>query len=155
MNEMNPHELRVIKTARTEKSINDAAKKGLRPLVKAVLPSKKIKSKIKVLQHRSTGRITLIGDYRAGQFDPAEYDVVIDWMEYYPHSFAAPFAAYLIPSDLKIGDRVYLEDLIEDLIGMEWNQGDVYRLEGCEAVWNGKDFDVDYDPKRSISYAVG
>ena len=45
-----------------------------------------------------------------------------------------PFAAYLIPRDLKAGERVFVEDLIEDFVGGEWNQGDVLRLDSCEAI---------------------
>ncbi len=51
---------------------------------------------------------------------------------------------YLVPVDIKVGERVVLEDLIEDYIGSYIN--DIpYRLKQCEAVWNGKDFDIDYD----------
>jgi ribosomal protein S20 len=41
----NSQELRVIKTARDKDSINRAAKSGLKPLIKKVEPSDKIRSK--------------------------------------------------------------------------------------------------------------
>jgi hypothetical protein len=56
---------------------------------------------------------------------------------------------------LKIGERVLLEDLIEDLVGIEWNQGDTYRLERCEAIWNGSDFELQYDPDTSRHVVIG
>ena len=49
--------LRRIKTARTEKAINAAAKDGLRPLVKVVKQSDEIKSKIRVCQNKLTGEM--------------------------------------------------------------------------------------------------
>lgn len=149
-----PEGLRVIQTARTEKAINKAAKAGFRPLVKQVKPSKKIRSKFCVWQNLSTGEIEVVGDYRCGHFDES-WKQVIDWTDYYPHAFPVPFAAYLIPSDLKPGERVFVEDLIEDFIGMSWNQGNNYRLESCEAVWDGKDLAIQYDPSKHRSYVVG
>lgn len=83
-----------------------------------------------------------------------------DWACIIPWSFhrdipKSPFAAYLIPQGLKVGEHVLLEDLIEDLVGGSWNQGDAWRLQSCEAVWNGADFEHQFDPKRDISSIMG
>ncbi len=137
--------LRVIKTARDEKSINQAVAEGFFPLLKQVVPSSKIRSKYAVLQNPETGAIQVTGDLRARNREPG-YETVIDFTFFYPHSFPSPFAAYLIPSDLKVSERVFLEDLIEDLVGSSWNQGDSYRLQSCQAIWNGKDFDIQHKP---------
>lgn len=146
--------LRRIKTARTEKAINAAAKIGLRPLVKPVKPSHEIQSKIRICQNKQTGEIAIQGDYRA-IFDDSVWEVVVNWMFFYPHAWPSPFAAYLIPPDIKVDEIVILEDLIEDLVGSSWNQGDVYRLRSCKAKWTGNDFILDYDPERSQSFFVG
>jgi hypothetical protein len=115
----NSQELRVIKTARDKDSINRAAKSGLKPLIKKVEPSDKIRSKYSVVQNKKTGEIEIVGDYRGGFYSDEnnDFETVIDWTFYYPHSFKSPFAAYLIPKDIKIGERVFIEDLIEDFIG--------------------------------------
>lgn len=147
----NPEGLRVIKTARDEQSINKAVAEGFFPLVKPVLPSKEIRSKYSVLQNPETGEIKVTGDYRHKRFSSdtdSKFASVIDFTFYYPHSFPSPFAAYLLPPDLAVGERVYLEDLIEDLVGSSWNQGDQYRLESCAAIWNGEDFDIQYQPSE-------
>jgi hypothetical protein len=151
------NELRVIKTARDEDSINEAAKKGLLPIIKKIVPSRKIRSKYSVVQNKLTGEIKVIGDYRRSFHleDDSDFETVIDWTFYYPHSFNSPFAAYLIPKDIKIGERVFIEDLIEDYVGASWNQGDTYRLESCEAIWNGKDLEIQFDPKANRSHFVG
>ena len=146
--------LRVIKTARTEKVINKAAKEGFRPLVKPVKPSKKIHSKFCVWQNQTTGEIEVLGDYRINALD-GDWKQVIDWTDYYPYNFAMPFAAYLIPADITAGERVYVQDLIEDFIGMSWNQGDTFRLESCEAVWDGSDLKIDYKPAKNQRSIVG
>lgn len=157
IDDKNPNGLRIIKTGRSVTSINKAAKNGFKPIVRKVQPSSKIRNKYSVFQNKKTGEIRIIGDYRGGfkGDDDPEYHTVIDWTFFYPYSFKSPFAAYLVPGDIKIGERVYLEDLIEDYIGSSWNQGDTYRLEGCEAIWNGKNFEIQYDDSQDRTTIIG
>jgi len=140
--EYNTDNLRVIQTARNEKDINDAVKKGFRPLVKKVIPSNEIRSKYAVFQNKNTGEIVVSGDYRSDYSYWDEYETVIDWSFYYPNQFESPYAAYLIPKDIEIGEKVFLEDIIEDIVAGSWNQGNAWRLEYSEAIWNGEDFEV-------------
>jgi len=150
----NEENLRTVKTARDEESINAAARAGFRPLVKPVIPSPEIQSKYAVIQSRSTGEIKVIGDYRYA-INKDDMEVVIGFTDYYPHSFPSPFAAYLIPPDLEVGERVYLEDLIEDVVGSSWNQGDAYRLESSVAIWDGKDFTLEWEPGSDTQIMIG
>jgi len=144
--------LRVIKTARDLESINEAAKKGFKPLVRKVESSSEIKSKFCVIQNKKTGIIEVIADYRADIDDKnTEFIKVIDWTYYYPYAFKSPFAAYLIPKDIHIGELVFVEDLIEDFVGTTWNQGDTYRLESSEATWNGSDLIIQYEKSKRTS----
>lgn len=112
----NSNELRVIKTARDQNCINVATQNGYRPLIKRVQPSDQIRSKYSVFQNKKTGEIQVVGDYRKGfsMDKDSEFETVIGWTYYYPHYFKSPFAAYLIPKDIKIGERVFIEDLIEE-----------------------------------------
>ncbi len=43
-------------------------------------------------------------------------------------------------------------DLIEDFIGTNWDQGDYSRLSSGYAVWNGSDFDVEWDNSMAAEY---
>lgn len=153
----NSKELRIIKTARDKDIINKAVKNGFKPLIKKVEPSDQIRSKYSVIQNKKTGEIKIIGDLRFGYLtdDSGDFVTVIDWTFYYPYNFKSPFAAYLIPKDIIVGERVFVEDLIEDYIGESWNQGDTYRLESCEAIWNGKDLEIQYDPNVNRSDFIG
>lgn len=152
---MNNISLRTIKTARTEKEMNIAAKKGFRPLLKPVEPSKDIKVKYAVLQNSKTGEVQVINDFRAAQMGDKNFKVAIDFTFYYPYHFELPFAAYLIPNDIKLDEQVYIEDLIEDIVGVTWNQGDAHRLKGCVATWNGTDFTLSIPEPSSESTVVG
>jgi hypothetical protein len=141
--------LRIIKTARTEEAINEAALLGFWPLVKPVIPSPLIKSKYSIIQNLSNGTIEVVNDFR-GQHVNDDTKVVIDFTYYYPHHFPSPFAAYLIPKDLIAGERVYIEDLIEDIVETNWNQGDSFRLQSCEAIWDGAELIIQFKDRNSI-----
>ena len=136
--EHEPGNRRIVRTARTVDEINDAARQGLRPLVKAVLPGKDIHHMVAVFQDPETGEIELSGDVRGWGFG----EKVIDYTLYYPYHFPNPFAAYLLPRDLAVGEEVWLEDLIEDVVAVWGNQGYHPRLEAGPAIWNGMDFEV-------------
>jgi hypothetical protein len=141
--------LRKIVTARDEQAINEAAKNGFFPLMKKLEPSEALRTKFAVKQNIKTGQITVVSDYRDRGYSRSNeggFETVIPFTFYYSYAFPSPFAAYLIPKDIKIGERVLLIDLIEDYVGSTWNQGDTFRLESCEAIWNGIDFDIQYNP---------
>jgi hypothetical protein len=143
--------LRIITTARTLEAINKGAKDGYWPLVKPVVPSPAIKSKYAVFQNQTTGEIDVINDYRA-ENQTKGLTNVIDFTYYYPHHFDNPYAAYLIPPDIKVNERVWLSDLIEDVVGQIWNQGDSYRLPSGEAVWDGTDLILQVRSKTSETF---
>lgn len=136
--------LRIIKTARSLESINKAIEDGYKPLIKKVEPSDKIQIMFMLVRNKKTGRIEQISDKR-DLWDPEfkNREKIIDESYYYPYNFKSPFAAYLVPASIKKGERVVLEDLIEDYIGESW-QGNAYRLASCEAIWDGKSFEIDY-----------
>jgi uncharacterized protein (TIGR02996 family) len=145
-----PGTRRVIKTARTKDEINAAARSGLRPLVLPVIPNEQISTWVAVYQDPNTGEIETTGDHR---WSPAGTRVVN--VRYYPHHFSSPFAAYLVPKDLQPGEEVWLEDLIEDIVGVWGNQEHTYRLESAPARWNGASFEILFDPQRDAARWIG
>jgi hypothetical protein len=155
-----PEGLRTISTARSIEAMNAGVKAGLRPLVQQVKPRPEIRSKMKLFQDKRTGEVVASGDFRSngsmiigGRSE--EMQELTDWVWYYPHHQDLPFAAYLLPADLEIGERVWLEDVIEDLISGRWNQGDTYRLRHCEAIWNGEKFELQFSADRDLRIMIG
>ena len=146
-----PGSRRVIKTARTLEDINSAAHRGFRPLVKPVKPSSDIHSMVAVFQDPETGEIELSGDVRCG----GRGEMVINYTLYYPYHFPNPFAAYLLPRDLAAGEEVWLEDLIEDVVAVWGNQGYHPRLPAAPAIWNGSDFEIQFDSRRDAPRWIG
>jgi hypothetical protein len=74
----------------------------------------------------------------------------------YPYSFPDLVAAYMLPPDLEVGEEVWLEDVIRDVVGATW-RSQSYRLMSCSAIWNGREFELQFDQKRDDPYkdAVG
>ena len=144
--------LRVIHTGRNLEAINRAVEEGFFPLVKELKPSDKLYSTYCVFRNRKTNEIETAeaedGYVQYGKrykYSQADWDMVISYSKYYPYKFPGPFAAYLIPSDIAIGERVIIEDLIEDYYGGTFWSHNI-RLETLEAVWDGSDLVVQYDP---------
>lgn len=146
-----PGDRRIVKTARTEEEINSAARQGLWPLVKPVTPSSSIHFMVAVFQDPETGEIELSGDVRY----PPRGVQVVGYTYYYPYHFPNPFAAYLLPKDLRVGEEVWLEDLIEDVLEVFGNQGYHPRLQAAPAVWNGSDLVIQFKSDRDAPRWIG
>lgn len=125
--------LKVIKTARDIEAMNNAIKQGCKLVVKEVQETNKFKRKYKLVQHKKTNEIMEFGDFRAN--NERDFNTLIDWTSYNSPVFKNPYAAYIIPKDLKKGERVLIEDLIEHYVSGSRNQRGVFRLSSPEAVW--------------------
>lgn len=136
--------MRTIKTARSLNEINQGISDGFTPLIRKVEPSDKIRVKYALYQNSLTGEFKEINDYRSEFSLDDNYIKVISWDSYYPYKFESPYAAYIIFKDIKEGEKVIVEDVIEDIVGSIWNQGDSFRLQTCEAIWNGEDLELIY-----------
>jgi hypothetical protein len=155
MKPINEKNRRVIKTARDLESINAGVREGFHPIVRKVEPSPEIRNHFRLICDGETGEIIQQFDIREEYRGNAWSEVVLNWTTYYPYNFPSPFAAYLIPSDLKLGQVVWLEDLIEDYVGFRGAQGEAYRLESCEAIWLGAELEIQYDLSLNRQYVVG
>jgi hypothetical protein len=154
--------LRIIKTARTLDEINQGVRDGYIPLIQQVSPSSRIKVNIRLKKDLETEKYKVERNGWGRRIRPKKKDSTTDKhkilqnilglknqkdientyervYEYYPYKFPLPFAAYLVPSDLEVGERVILEDLIGDYSGRRY-QSDVYRLSNSEAKWDGEKF---------------
>ena len=139
-------ELRKIRSAFGETEINEGVQKGYTPLIKWVHQNNhRLRMKSIVYQHVETGEVYIAHDYRDNPKD-SKFKKVLEKI-HYPHRRTSPVGAYLIPMDLKVGERVYLEGVLDDYIGEVSNQGDYHRLKGCSAIFLGLDkgFALEFD----------
>ncbi|MBC8135787.1 MAG: hypothetical protein H8F28_07885 [Fibrella sp.] len=148
-----PCPFRRIRTARGEDAINQAAKDGLWPLVMKVEQSRKIYTWMAVYQNEQTGAVLTVGDSRYLPESP--WKRIIKPFSFYPDHFEHKIAAYLIPNDLAVGERVFLVDLIEDLVAVYGNQEHTSRLDSAYAIWTGKKFRVEWSEWRDADRFIG
>jgi hypothetical protein len=143
--------LRVIRTIRGETAINAAKEMGLKLIELRAEVSDEFKVKYKKIKNRTTGHIVTLGDFREDtSYLNMGYKTLVNWTSRNPSKFFSPFAAYIVPKDLKSGERVLINDVITNHVSGRWNQGDVYRLSKSEAIWTGRYFNIDVS-----SYAIG
>ena len=143
--------LRVIRTIRGETTINAAKEMGLKLIELRAEVSDEFKIKYKKVKDKLTGKIVTLGDFREDHyFRKSRYKTIVDWTSRNPSKFFSPYAAYIVPKDLKSGERVLINDVITNHVSGRWNQGDVYRLSKSEAIWTGRYLDIDVR-----SYAFG
>ena len=144
---------RVIKTARTETEINNAIVLGYTALIKEVIPSDEIRVMYSLERNLKTGEVSVLQDSWEIYAHHEGTERVIDKVYYYPYQFPSPFAAYLVPQDIVVGEMVILEDLIEDIVGAR-HKMHTYRLASAEAMWNGERFVISHDSYR-VSVTMG
>lgn len=136
-------DLEIIKTARNLETINEYVKKGYLPLIRKIIHSAEIGYNICVYKNKYSGEIIeRKADAWLGDLKMDDFEKIIDQIHVYPYHFNSPFAAYLIPNYLFIGQKVFLEDLIEDFIGTRIQSkfgSSTERLPSAQAIWNGKD----------------
>jgi hypothetical protein len=138
---------RVIKTARSLEAMNAGLSRQLRPLVKMVEPNPKLRRTCTLVQNRASGEVTRTTELGAPweKYDETLWEVVATEVPI-SDSPKSAIAAYLLPHDLRVGERVVLEDVIEEIVGMEHSgRGGIFatRLNSAEAVWDGEDLFLD------------
>ncbi len=153
----NPENLPIIQTARNIKAINAAVAKGYQIILNRAETNPPFKRSVDIYRNTKTGHFKLMVDPRDSYRDPDFHlwKPALKSFEVDLPQFKYPFAAYLVPKDLAIGTRVWIEDLIEDFLGSSGPGFDEERLESSPAVWNGQDFEIDYQPGRDVSFVIG
>jgi hypothetical protein len=140
--------LRTIKTARSVAAMNQGVQEGFFPLITEVGDLSLFKSNCIFNQNKKTGEVSRVAsDFRfADRFlidEEDDYQYFNIHKPLYKYDYELPFAAYLLPKDLKKGEKVFLEDVIEDYIDAVWNQGVATRLKYGEATWTGEKFEIE------------
>ncbi len=145
---------RIIKTARTTKEMDIAEANGYGLCKEIVVPSPQISIKEVFIRNKDTGEVTTQPyNYYAVICGTQDNTEILKIETCYPYKFPSDIAAYLLPKDLEIGERVILEDLIEDIVGADHSEG-TYRLGSAEAIWNGEQFIIDHD-SYTVDESIG
>jgi hypothetical protein len=140
---------RIIRTARSLQALRAAVNQGLIPYFVPNMESGRTQQKLSIVFDREKGRLSISGHFRSGgPFDQQQIELrygkgagIALRQDFRRHS--SPVAAYLLPHDIAVEERVYLEDLIEDRVASIWYQGDAYRASTGFAIWRGHELEIE------------
>ena len=148
-------DIRIIETLRGIDAIENAKKENKNLLYRKVEPFRVYTGKYCKLRNKLTGISFKIYDFRDSRGWSDKYSIITDWTySYYNYDFLDE-AAYIIPSDIKEGEIVFVKDLIENYIGYSHNQGTDNRLSGYQAIWKNNDLEILFNPEIDSIRAVG
>ena len=147
--------LRKIKTIRGQKSIDNAIANGTKLIIRNVQPFSAVKGKYCIVRNKKSGKDFKIYDFRDQRVYSDEYEKVQDWTYEYKNYDFPKEAAYVIPHDIKDGEIVIVDDLIENFLAYQYNQGGSERLKSCKAVWKNNDLQIQYNPNVDCIKVVG
>ncbi len=134
---------RPIATAGDLDSISEGAQAGLNPVV---VPRKQHPSLYitgHYHQHIQNKEVRLFNN---SQVEDGFYPLFD--LRHYPYTYQSRVAAYMIPKDIRIGEVVLLEDIIEDFIGAL--RPNPRRLPSAPAIWDGARMVVLYSRENDV-----
>ncbi len=151
--------LEVIKTSRSLADINRAVGMGYWPDVRVIeYDTDNLSSKLAIVQQSESGHVDLVNDarlrYPRTDSEGQEWTMVIPFQTYYQYHQRTPIAAYLIPKGMKDGTPVLVEDPIEDLVGLRWNQGVSLRATDVKGRIEGRKVVIETH-NVPVSYVIG
>ncbi len=147
--------LRKIKTLRGKQHIDEAKKKGVLLIYRKAKPFTVTVGKFCIVRNKITGLESKVSDFRDGRDRSNEYEVVQNWKYvYYTYDFPKK-AAYVIPNDIKEGEIVFVDDLIENFLAYTYDQGQDERLSSSKAIWKNKDLHILYNPNTDCHRIYG
>lgn len=147
--------IRKIKTIRGQKGIDHAIANGTKLIIRNVKPFSAVKGKYCIVKNKKSGKEFKIYDFRDEKGYSDDYEIIKDWTYEYNNYDFPKEAAYIIPNDIKEGEIVMVDDLIENFLCHHYNQGGSERLKSCKAVWKNNDLQIQYNPDIYHMRAVG
>jgi hypothetical protein len=144
----------LIRSVRSLEAMNDAQIKGYKLVFRRTGEDYSFGDfKFILFQNNKTGALWWSGDFRDSQPPGSshhehkspeadnEWTLIQGWCNLRPDR-PFPLGAYLIPKNLTVNTRVFLEDVIEEIPLEYWNQGNAFRLVSSQAYWNGTDVTI-------------
>ncbi|MEQ3724480.1 hypothetical protein [Alcanivorax sp.] len=137
--------LRIIQTARSLAAIEDGVQRGYRPLFVAADYKGEVGKKLLVSYCSTDNEVHYQSDFRRmrGSLSGSGSGVSAIMIRHDDERHPSPLAAYMIPPELNPGDKVFVADVIEEIVRKRWNQGDSWRLASSEAVWTGETLEME------------
>ena len=145
--------LPVVRTVFTPHQLNEAIEEGYKTIVvkRELNPRLELESMILRNIHtgeyiQTTSRLQRVQYGKTIEYPEDEWELVhIETGYARPSSQIKNWGAYVLPKEIKVGDRVYIEELIEDLVASAFWYS-VSPAADAEAIWNGECLEIDHAP---------
>lgn len=146
----NPKDLPVVKTCYELNKLNEAIKDGHQTCVVKVIENPELYLSGLLLRNKSSGEYTLVHKRRIYvQYRGIKEYSVEEWETIHEVSGYARtrpahegWGAYILPLGVKPHDRVYVEDLLEDIVAFGFWYSVGAAVDG-EGIWDGSSIAID------------
>lgn len=149
----NTKNLPVVQTVFNTYELNKAIEEGFKTIVVKRKSNPQLKLESMIFRNinsgeyaQATGRSMIVQYGTELEYPEDEWELIHKQTGYArPSSLITNWGAYVLPKDIKVGDRVYIEELIEDIVASAfWHS--VSPADDAEAIWNGKYLEIDHAP---------
>ena len=152
--------LRVVKTVDNEDDLNEAVINGYITLVRKLERNPKLYSEYLLLKNYRTKRYvnvpsrTIYRQHGRGilEFPETDWELVLKY-DHYHRTIRKnkSWAAYIIPARPVVGERFYIEDIIEDIFIQKFFFHNIISASDGEAIWNGNNLEIDHKLYESFT----
>lgn len=145
----NPKELPVVTTCYDLHKLNEAIKHGHQTCIMKITEKPQLCLSGLLLRNKSSGEYELVKErkvyhrYGIVEYSAEEWETIHE-VNGYARTRPAHhgWGAYILPLDVKLGDRVYVDELLEDSFSSEFWYSVVAAVDG-EGVWDGSNIKLD------------
>ena len=154
----NRKQLRVVETIYDVDGLNAATQKGLRSLILTVSKNPDLRLRSLLIQNKATGELKNVSSRHIDRqydlppliYSEKEWELLLEINDYARvRKSEQNWGAYILPEKIQIDERVYIADLIEDVVATAFWGSVYYAVDGI-AVWNGTDLILDHDEYNSL-----
>ena len=158
----NEHGLKELETTYDVRRLNKAKEEGLSFTIVPINRNPELELRSLLLKNRETGEFEAVpsrafhAQYtRFLEYPEDEWELVHEVVGYgRTRDQSQNWGAYIIPKDLEVGEKVYIPDLIQDIVATShwynvWPAGDAI------ATWDGQHFKIDHTEYYEKFHLVG
>lgn len=146
----NPKELPVVTTCYDLYTLNKAIKGGHQACIIKITDNRELRLSGLLLRNKASGEYTLVKERRMyvqhgriKEYSAEEWEAIHEVRGYARTRPAHEgWGAYILPHGVKPGDRVYVEDLLEDLVAFGFWYSVGAAVDG-EGIWDGSSITID------------
>ena len=147
----NKRQLRVVETIYDVDGLNAARQKGLQSLIVTVSKNPDLGLRSLLIQNKTTLEIKHVSGWKIYRqynlptlvYSEKEWELLLEINDYARiRTSEQNWGAYILPEKIQIDERVYIADLIEDVMANQFWGTVTYAVDGI-AVWSGTDLILD------------